>query len=61
MTSNSFQSVVADRLEHLVQRVEALTAQGRYADAAVLRAEGLNLAEAFDREDTFLVLGAVSA
>jgi hypothetical protein len=60
MTTQTLHNLVADRLEHLADRVEVLTLQGDYASADLLRNEGLSLASAFDREDTFLVLGAVT-
>ncbi len=57
MTLQDLHNLVADRLEHFADRVDYLVAQGRHADAQVLREEGLALAASFDREDTFLVLG----
>jgi len=57
MTTDTLHNLVADRLEHFADRVDYLIAQGRHADAQVLREEGLALAASFDREDTFLVLG----
>jgi hypothetical protein len=60
MKVNTLQTLVADRLEHLADRVEVLTLQGDYASAEVLRTEGLALASAFDREDTFLVVGCLT-
>jgi hypothetical protein len=61
MTSDTLHNLVADRLEHLADRVELLYAQGKHEEATLLQTEGLALASAFDREDTFLVLGHVSA
>jgi hypothetical protein len=61
MTTQTLHNLVADRLEHLADRVEYLAASGDLASATLLRTEGLALASAFDREDTFLVLGTVSA
>ena len=60
MTSNDLQNLIASRLEDLATRVEYLVAQGRHADAQVLRGEGLALAASFDHEDTFLVLNVTS-
>ena len=58
MTPTTFSELVANRLEHLADRVEALTAQGKHADADMLRAEGFALADAFDREEAFFFIGA---
>lgn len=57
MTSNELQHVIAVRLEQMATQVEFLYANGYREEAAVLRAEGLELAEAYDNEETFLVLG----
>ena len=60
MTLDTLHNLVADRLEHLADRVEHLAASGDLASAALLRTEGLALASAFDREDTFLVIGCLT-
>jgi hypothetical protein len=57
MTSKELQTVIAVRLEQMATQVEFLYANGYHEEAAVLRAEGLELAEAFDNEENFLVLG----
>lgn len=57
MTSNDLQAIIAVRLEQMATQVEFLYANGYREEAAVLRAEGLELAEAYDNEETFLVLG----
>jgi hypothetical protein len=57
MTSNDLQTIIAIRLEQMATQVEFLCSKGYYEEATVLRAEGLELAEAYDNEDTFLVLG----
>jgi hypothetical protein len=60
MTSDTLHNLVADRLEHLADRVEVLISKGDLASATLLRNEGLALASAFDREDTFLVVGCLT-
>lgn len=57
MTSNDLQAIIAVRLEQMATQVEFLYTNGYREEAAVLRAEGLELAEAYDNEETFLVLG----
>lgn len=56
MNNDNFQALVAIRLEDMAKQVEWLYAQGMNEDAAVLRAEGLMLAEAYDNESTFLFI-----
>ena len=51
--------LVADRLEHLANRVEWLIATGQHESAEVLRNEGLLLAEAYDREDNFFAIDTI--
>ena len=60
MTLDTLHNLVADRLEHLADRVELLYAQGKHAEATLLKTEGLALASALDREDTFLVIGCLT-
>ena len=48
--------LVADRLEHLADRVEWLYVNGYSDDAAILKAEGLMLADAYDREENFFAI-----
>jgi hypothetical protein len=57
MTSNDLQNAIAVRLEEMATQVEFLYANGYIEEAQVLRAEGLELAEAYDNEETFLTLG----
>jgi hypothetical protein len=61
MNSDNFQALVAIRLEDMANQVEWLYAQGRNEDAAVLRAEGLMLAEDYDNESTFLFINDLTA
>jgi hypothetical protein len=48
--------LVADRLEHLADRVEWLVRTGQHESATVLKAEGLLLAEAYDNEENFFAI-----
>ena len=57
MTQEQLQQVIAIRLEQMATQVEYLYAHGYHEEAAVLRAEGLELAEAYDNEEPFFVLG----
>lgn len=52
--------LVADRLEHLADRVEWLISVGDEASAYVLKTEGLMLAEAYDREDPFFAIDSAA-
>jgi hypothetical protein len=61
MNPDTFAALVSDRLDHLSDHVEVLTLQGDYDSAGLLRTEGFALAGAFDRKETFLVLGEVTA
>jgi hypothetical protein len=51
--------LIADRLEHLVDRVEWLVANGQRDDAEVLKYEGLMLAEAYDNGENFFAIDTV--
>jgi hypothetical protein len=50
------QLLIADRLEHLADRVEWLVNVGDIESAQLLRYEGLELAEAYDDDQTFFVV-----
>jgi hypothetical protein len=58
--SDRLQLLVADRLEHLAERVEWLLSIGDEASAMVLKTEGLMLAEAYDREDPFFAIDSAA-
>ena len=57
MTQEQLQNAIIVRLEEMATQVEFLYANGYHEEAAVLRAEGLELAEAYDNEEEFMVLG----
>lgn len=50
------QLLIADRLEHLADRVEWLVHIGDLESARLLRNEGLELAEAYDSEQNFFAI-----
>lgn len=56
MTQDQLQNVIAVQLEQMATQVEFLYANGYHEGAAVLRAEGLELAEAYDNNDDFFYL-----
>ena len=56
MTQEQLQNVIAVQLEQMATQVEFLYANGYHKEAAVLRAEGLELAEAYDNNDDFFYL-----
>ena len=48
--------LVATRLEDMAAQVEQLYVAGMIEEATLLRNEGLELAEAYDNEETFLFI-----
>jgi hypothetical protein len=56
MQSIDIQNLIASRLEDMVEQVEILCNQGNYAEAKLLREEGLQLAECYDNGVTFMFL-----
>lgn len=56
MTQDQLQQIIAVRLEEMATQVEFLYANGYREEAAVLREEGLELANSFDTVEEFLVL-----
>ena len=54
-------SIIAGRLEDMATQVETHFAEGNFAEAELLREEGLLLAEAYDNEETFFFLGSTFA
>ena len=49
----TIQELIASRLEDMAVQVHVLSAQGYTKEAALLREEGLALAEAYDNEEDF--------
>ena len=56
MKNNDFSLTVASRLEDMASQVEKLYTSGMVAEAQLLRQEGLELAKAYDSEQTFLYI-----
>ncbi len=56
MQGIDIQTLVAQRLEDMADQVEQLFATGMIEEAALLRNEGLELAEAYDNGYTFLFI-----
>ena len=50
------QLLITKRLEDLAGRVEVLYHEGNFAEAELLREEGLMLAECYDSEGVFMYL-----
>lgn len=61
MNSNDLQTLIACRLEDMAAQVERLYGEGNFAEAELLREEGLALAESYDNEDTFIFLNDLTA
>ena len=61
MQGVDFQTLVSSRLEDLADQVAFLHESGNFADAELLRAEGLMLAESYDNESTFLYINDLTA
>jgi hypothetical protein len=56
MHSSDLQLLIANHLEDMADQVQFLYDEGNYAEAELLREEGLSLAEAYDNEQTFMFL-----
>ena len=56
MQGIDIQTLVAQRLEDMAEQVEQLYIAGMIEEATLLRNEGLELAEAYDNEETFLFI-----
>lgn len=54
-------AIIASRLEDMATQVEKLFAEGNFAEAELLRDEGLMIASAYDNEETFFFLGSTFA
>jgi hypothetical protein len=61
MQGVDFQTLVSSRLEDITDQVAFLHESGNFADAKLLRDEGLMLAESFDNESTFLYINDLTA
>jgi hypothetical protein len=56
MTVDQLQTLISIRLEDMARQVEKLYTEGNFAEAELLREEGLSIAEAYDNEHTFMYL-----
>jgi len=56
MIGIDLQTLVSSRLEDLAGQVEVLYRQGNFAEAELLRDEGMLLAESCDNENLFMYL-----
>jgi hypothetical protein len=54
------EALIADRLEHLADRVEWLTRTGQHESATILKEEGLMLAEAYDNGENFFAIDSAA-
>ena len=61
MQGVDFQTLVSSRLEDIADQVAFLHEAGNFADAKLLRDEGLMLAESYDNESTFLYINDLTA
>ena len=61
MQGVDIQTLVASRLEDITDQVAFLHEAGNFAEAKLLRDEGLMLAEAYDNESTFLYINDLTA
>lgn len=56
MQGVDIQTLISSRLEDITDQIRCLYANGYYEDAIMLREEGLQLAQAYDNEESFLYL-----
>ena len=57
MNSKQLQTVIASRLEDMADHCQVLFDQGNFAEAELIREEGLALAKSFDNEEEFFYVG----
>jgi hypothetical protein len=57
---NSIQTLIASRLEDMAVQCQRHFDEGNFAEAELLREEGLLLAEAYDNEQEFLFIQDLS-
>lgn len=61
MQSIDIATLVASRLEDLAEQCQALFEEGNFAEAELLRDEGLQLAEAYDNGYTFMFINDLTS
>ena len=57
MNSEKLQTLIASRLEDMADQCQILFDGGNFAEAELLREEGLALAQCYDDEGEFLYIG----
>jgi hypothetical protein len=57
MNSEQLQTLIASRLEDMADQCQVLFDEGNFAEAELLREEGLALAQSFDNEEDFFYIG----
>ena len=57
MNSKQLQTVISSRLEDFAEQCQHLFNEGNFAEAELVREEGLSVARAFDEEEEFLYVG----
>jgi hypothetical protein len=57
MNPKQLQTVIASRLEDMADQCQVLFDQGNFAEAELIREEGLVLAKSFDDEEEFFYVG----
>ncbi len=56
METTQLQTLIASRLEDMADQCQVLFDEGNFAEAELLREEGLALAQSFDNEEDFLYI-----
>ena len=57
METTQLQTLIASRLEDMADQCQVLFDEGNFAEAELLREEGLALAQSFDNEEDFFYIG----
>lgn len=57
MNPKQLQTVIASRLKDMADQCQVLSDQGNFAEAELIREEGLVLAKSFDNEEEFFYVG----
>jgi hypothetical protein len=61
METTQLQTLIASRLEDMADQCQVLFDEGNFAEAELLRDEGLALAHSFDNEEDFLYINDLKA
>ena len=57
MNSKKLQAVIASRLEDMAEQCQILFDQGNFAEAELIKEEGLALAKSYDDDEEFFYVG----